>query len=89
MSVHENLEVGAFITTNHPLLYTNLKKVYEKIPILKEKQADRDFTLSGSQEQKSSITRDLMQNPKLLLLDGPSLGLSPKVTNEVFDIIKN
>ena len=89
MGVHENLEMGDFIMTNHSLFNTNIKKVYEKFPILKEKQACRSFSLSGSRQQRLFITRDLMQNPKLLLLDGHSLSLSSKATNEVFNIIKS
>ena len=88
MTVHENLEMGAFIMTNHALLNTNIKEVYEKFPILREKQKDNAFTLSGGQQQLLSIARALMQNPKLLLLDEPSLGLSPKATDEIFNIIK-
>lgn len=88
MSVHENLEMGAFIMTNHKLLKTNLKEVYEKFPILKIKQKDNAFTLSGGQQQVLSIGRALIQNPKILLLDEPSLGLSPKATDEIFNVIK-
>ena len=88
MTVHENLEMGAFSMNNQTLLETNIKKVYEKFPILKEKQNDNAFTLSGGQQQELSIARALMQNPRLILLDEPTLGLSPKAMNEVFDIIK-
>ena len=56
---------------------------------LKKNRQTVAFTLSGSQQQRLSITRDLMQNPKLLLLDGHSLSLSSKATNEVFNIIKS
>ena len=88
MSVHENLEMGAFIMTNHALLQTNIKEVYKKFPILKNKQKDNAFTLSGGQQQILSIGRALIQNPKILLLDEPSLGLSPKATDDIFSVIK-
>jgi len=88
LTVKENLEMGAFIMTNYQLIKTNIKDVFDKFPFLKEKQNKHAFTLSGGQQQMLSIGRAMMQNPELLLLDEPSLGLSPNAMKEIFEKIK-
>jgi len=88
LTVHENLEMGAFIMKDKELVKTNIKNVYEKFPFLKEKQNKNADTLSGGQQQMLAIGRALIQNPQLLLLDEPSLGLSPKAMKEIFEKIQ-
>lgn len=88
LTVRENLEMGAFIMTNHELLRANMKDVFDKFPFLKEKIDRYAYTLSGGQQQMLSIGRAMMQNPELLLLDEPSLGLSPASMKKVFEKIR-
>ena len=89
LSVRENLEMGAFLTKEKDLVETRLNEVIEKhFPDLRKKINDYAFSLSGGQQQMLAIGRALMQDPQLLLLDEPSLGLAPKIMKELFRKIK-
>lgn len=87
LSVEKNLLMGAF-SRKDAFIETDLKLVYEYFPVLKEKKAQSAGFLSGGQQQMLAIGRAIMLRPKLMLLDEPSLGLSPALVSEIAQIVK-
>lgn len=87
LTVEENLELGGFFQTE-ALNGETIKKVYDLFPRLQERRNQRAGTLSGGEQQMLAIGRGLMMQPKVLLLDEPSLGLAPLIINQIFEIIQ-
>ena len=88
LTVKDNLMMGAYTRKDKKEIEETLENVYSKFPILKEREKQEAGTLSGGEQQMLAVGRALMSHPKLLLLDEPSMGLSPLFVNEVFGIIK-
>lgn len=88
LSVAENLAMGAFTRRDRTEIIRDTEMVYDYFPVLKERRHQSAGTLSGGQQQMLSIGRGLMSRPTLMLLDEPSLGLSPLLVQEIFDIIR-
>jgi branched-chain amino acid transport system ATP-binding protein len=87
MTVEENLRMGAYIIKDQKKITENLDNVYVHFPRLKERARQIAGTLSGGEQQMLATGRALMTNPKMLLMDEPSMGLSPILVNEIFSII--
>ena len=88
MTVEENLRMGAYIINDPKQVNDGLERVYHHFPRLKERARQLGGTLSGGEQQMLATGRALMTNPKILLMDEPSMGLSPILVNEIFSIIE-
>jgi branched-chain amino acid transport system ATP-binding protein len=89
LTVQENLKMGAFTRSDVKAIQNDLERIFQSFPILKERARQQAGTLSGGEQQMLAIARGLMSNPKLMLLDEPSLGLAPLMVEEIFRIIAN
>jgi branched-chain amino acid transport system ATP-binding protein len=85
MTVLENIKIGAYLRNDN--LDADIKKVYKLFPILEERHWQLAGTLSGGEQQMLAVARSLMSNPKLMMLDEPSLGLAPLVVKDIFNVI--
>ena len=88
LSVLENLKLGAYTRKDKSEIASTLKMVYERFPRLEERKNQVAGTLSGAEQQMLAMGRALMSKPRIILMDEPSMGLSPLLVSEIFDIIK-
>ncbi len=87
LTVQENLKMGAFTRRDGKAIQDDMQRIFHSFPILKARSRQQAGTLSGGEQQMLAIARGLMSNPKLMLLDEPSLGLAPLMVEEIFRII--
>ena len=89
LTVEDNLRLGASVNEKGKNFDQDSKQVYDLFPVLKDRLSQRGGTLSGGEQQMLAIGRAMMARPKVLLLDEPSLGIAPKLVNQIFSSIKN
>ena len=88
MTVQENLEMGAYLGPGRSAFRADLARVHALFPILEERQEQLAGVLSGGEQQMLAIGRALMSRPRLLILDEPSIGLAPRVIDEIFEVVR-
>ncbi|RSM79395.1 ABC transporter ATP-binding protein [Kibdelosporangium aridum] len=88
MTVEENLQLGAYVRNDEAGIQSDMRRVYELFPVLGERRHNKAGLFSGGEQQMLAIGRAMMSKPKLLMLDEPSMGLSPIMTQRIFDTIK-
>jgi branched-chain amino acid transport system ATP-binding protein len=88
LSVHENLQIGGYLRSDRADIERDMKRLFDRFPILSKRRNQPAGTLSGGEQQLLAVGRTLMSRPKLVLFDEPSLGLAPNLVDEIFTVIR-